>query len=113
MYIFNETAITNLSYIQWDIESCIKKHQYQPTFSPLMYIQKFPRKYIFASSVKRHICHVKSSQFWPWLPISVNDKVFSPFREGLLLLYMTFRLDAGLILFCNDISGGTTNFGTF
>ena len=51
-------------------------------FPYLLYIQKFPRKYIFANSVKRHICHVKSSQFWPWLPISVNDKVFFAISRG-------------------------------
>ena len=36
---------------------------------------------IFANSVKRHICGVKKSLLGHDLPISVNDRVISPFRE--------------------------------
>ena len=37
---------------------------------------------IFANSVKRHICHVKSSRLGPDLPTSVKDRVISPIQEG-------------------------------
>ena len=37
---------------------------------------------MFAHSVKRHTCHVKNSGLEHAFPISVNDRVISPFREG-------------------------------
>ena len=39
------------------------------------------RENFFAKSVKRHICGVKNSLLWHDLPISINDRVISPFRE--------------------------------
>ena len=44
----------------------------------------FRENLIFAKSVKRHICDVKKSQTGHDLPISVNDRVISPIREGLI-----------------------------
>ena len=44
----------------------------------------FYENFIFANSAKRHICHVKNSPLWHDLPTSVNDRVFSPFREGFI-----------------------------
>ena len=43
----------------------------------------FRENFIFANSVKRHICQVKKSQLWHNLPTLVKNKEFSPFREGL------------------------------
>ena len=42
----------------------------------------FRENFIFANSVKRHICDVKNSQLGLDLSSSVNDRVISPFREG-------------------------------
>ena len=41
----------------------------------------FRENFIFANSVKRHICDVKNSRLRHDIPISVNDRVISPFRE--------------------------------
>ena len=38
--------------------------------------------FIFANSVKRHICDVKNSRLGHYLPISINVRVISSFREG-------------------------------
>ena len=42
----------------------------------------FCENFIFANSVKRHICDVKTLQLGHDLPISVNNILISPFREG-------------------------------
>ena len=42
----------------------------------------FRENLIFAYGVKRHICDVKNSRQRHDLPISVNDRVISPFHEG-------------------------------
>ena len=41
---------------------------------------------IFMNSVKRHTCiyDVKSSQLWLDLPISINDRVISPFGNSFI-----------------------------
>ena len=44
----------------------------------------FRDNFIFANSVKRHICDVKHSRLWYDLPISVNNIMISPIREGLI-----------------------------
>ena len=44
----------------------------------------FREKFIFANTVKRHICDVKKSRTGHNLPISVNDRVISPIREDLI-----------------------------
>ena len=43
------------------------------------------------NSVKRHICDVKNSQLGHDLPISVNDRVISPFANGFIFAYGKFR----------------------
>ena len=43
----------------------------------------FRENCIFANSIKSHICHVRNSRLGQELPTSVNDRVISPFREGL------------------------------
>ena len=51
-------------------------------------MQKFSRfgnfRDIFANSIKRHISEVKHSQLRQDLPISINDRVILPFREGFI-----------------------------
>ena len=42
----------------------------------------FRENFIFAKSVKRHICDFQNSQLGHGLPISVNDRVVSTFREN-------------------------------
>ena len=44
----------------------------------------FRENFIFANSVKTHICDVKKLQKWRDLPISVNERVISPIREGFI-----------------------------
>ena len=53
----------------------------------------FMENFIFANSVKRHICKVKHSRLWHDLPTSVNDKEFSPFWEGLIFAKFRIRED--------------------
>ena len=36
---------------------------------------------IFANGVERHICDVQNSRLGHNLPVSVNDRMISPFRE--------------------------------
>ena len=43
----------------------------------------FRENFIFANSIKRHICHVNNSQLGHDIPISVNNRMILPFREGL------------------------------
>ena len=50
----------------------------------LLKIQKFSREFIFANSVKRHICDVKNSRLGHDLLTSVDDIVISPFRKGFI-----------------------------
>ena len=44
----------------------------------------FRENFIFANSVKRHICDVKITRLWHDLPISVNDRMTSLFREDFI-----------------------------
>ena len=44
----------------------------------------FRENFIFANSIKRHISDVKKSRLRQDLPLSINDRVISPFREGLI-----------------------------
>ena len=44
----------------------------------------FRENFIFANSVKRHICDAKNLRLGHDLPISVNDRVISPFREDFI-----------------------------
>ena len=44
----------------------------------------FRENFIFANSVKRHICYGKNSRLGPDLPTSVNDRVIWPFHEGFM-----------------------------
>ena len=42
----------------------------------------FRDNFIFENSVKKHICDVKNSRPGHDIPLSVNDRVISPFRKG-------------------------------
>ena len=44
----------------------------------------FCENFIFVNSIKRHISDVKNSQLRQDLPISINEKVILPFREGFI-----------------------------
>ena len=44
----------------------------------------FRENFIFANSIKRHISDVKNSRLRQDLPISINDRVILPFREGFI-----------------------------
>ena len=44
-------------------------------------VGNFRDNFIFANNEKRHIWDVIKSRLWHDLPISVNDKMISPFRE--------------------------------
>ena len=44
----------------------------------------FRENFIFTNSVKTHICYVKNARQGRELPLSVNDKVISPIREGFI-----------------------------
>ena len=45
--------------------------------------ENFRENFIFAKSIIRHICHVKNWRLRHDLLTSVNDRVISPFCEGL------------------------------
>ena len=45
---------------------------------------KIREDFIFANSIKRHISDVKKSRLRQGLPISINDRVIFPFREGFI-----------------------------
>ena len=44
----------------------------------------FRENFIFANSVKRHICDIKNLRLGHDLPISLNDRVIPPFREDFI-----------------------------
>ena len=46
--------------------------------------ENFRENFIFTNSVKTHICYVKNARQGRELPLSVNDKVISPIREGFI-----------------------------
>ena len=46
--------------------------------------ENFYENFIFANSIKRHICDVKNSQPGDYLPSSVNKRMISPFRESFI-----------------------------
>ena len=52
-------------------------HQYQSTVNS----EIFAKIIHFAKRVKRHTCDVKKSRLVPALPMSVDDRVISPFGE--------------------------------
>ena len=53
--------------------------------------RNFRENFIFANSVKRHICQVKNSRLWHALPTSVMGKDFLPFRESFVFLKLRMR----------------------
>ena len=50
----------------------------------------FRENFIFANSVKRHTCDRKISRLWYDLPISVVDRVISPFLDD--FIFMKLRI---------------------
>ena len=53
----------------------------QPQNSENCQFRYFRKKFVFANSVIRHICHIKNSQLGHDLPTSVNNRMISLFRE--------------------------------
>ena len=51
----------------------------------------FRENFIFANSIKGHICQVTNSRLWHDLTISVNDNEFSPFRESFIFAKLRIR----------------------
>ena len=51
----------------------------------------FRENFIFANSVKRHICELKKPQVEHDLPISVKDIEITPFREGFIVTKLRMR----------------------
>ena len=54
----------------------------------------FRGNFIFANNVKSHIYDIKNSRLGHDLPISVNDEMISPFREG--YIFTKFRENKAL-----------------
>ena len=50
----------------------------------------FRENFIFTNSVKRHTCDSKNLRLGHDLPISVSDRLISPFHEG--LIFTKFRI---------------------
>ena len=50
----------------------------------------FRENFVFANSIKRHICNVKNSRLGQDLSWSVNDRMISLFREGFIFIYAKF-----------------------
>ena len=46
----------------------------------------FRENFILVNSIKRHISDVKISRLMQDLPISINERVISPFREGFIFI---------------------------
>ena len=61
-------------------------NQNNKLFKSIQYCKfgNFRENFIFANSVKRHICDVINMRIGQDLPILVNDRVISPFPEGLI-----------------------------
>ena len=47
----------------------------------------FCKNFIFTKCIKRHISDVKNSRLRHDLPISINDRVILPFREGFIFMF--------------------------
>ena len=56
------------------------EHRLTKTYSKF---GNFQESFIFANSIQRHIRDVRNWQIGHDIPISVNDRVILPFREGL------------------------------
>ena len=53
-------------------------------------LEIFRDNFIFANSVKRHICDAKNSRLTHNFHISVNDNVISPFCEDFIFTKLRF-----------------------
>ena len=56
----------------------------QPVWIYTVDSEIFARVFFFANSIKRHISDVKNSRLRQDLPISINERVILPFREGFI-----------------------------
>ena len=46
--------------------------------------ENFRKDFIFLTSIERHIFHIQNLRLRKDLPISVNDRVISPFHKGFI-----------------------------
>ena len=60
--------------------------------APVVYCKlgNFCEIFIFANSVKRHICDVRNSQLRQVLPTPVSYRVILPFRKGYIFMNFTY-----------------------
>ena len=71
----------------------------------------FRENFIFANSIKRHISDERNSRLRQDLPISINDRVILPFREGFIsrnFAYAKFRENKVLAKISEFTVCGTT-----
>ena len=59
---------------------------YCPRWSQCCKFGNFRDNFIFANSVKGHICDFQNSRLSHDLPISVQDRVILPFNEGFIFV---------------------------
>ena len=50
--------------------------------------RNFLENFVFANAIIRHISDVKNSRLRQGLPLSINDRVILPFREGFIFTNM-------------------------
>ena len=53
--------------------------------------RNFREKFIFANIIKRHICDDQNLRLGHDFPTYVNDRMISPFREGLIFMKLRIR----------------------
>ena len=77
VFILNLANLRLLAFTYDEIDRLVDRSDYCK-------FGNFRENFIFANSVKRHICDVKLSRLGHDLLISVNDRVISPFREDFI-----------------------------
>ena len=68
-------------FVIWNSQGLSRDHQ---STVPGKKFGNFRENFIFANSIKRHISDVKNSRIRQDLPLSINDRVILPFREGFI-----------------------------
>ena len=73
--------------------------------------ENFHENFIFANSVKIHICNINNLRLGQDLPISVNDRVIWPFCEDLIFTKLSTKTKTSLKFpnlhnpACKELSG--------
>ena len=76
-YLFVQLFICTANSCSKPINSQIYRYRY-------CRFGNFRENFIFTNSIKRHISDVKKWQLRQELPISINNRVILPFREGFI-----------------------------